>query len=283
MADLPTTIALREFDTNTIVPLANRVAGLYKQLLSTKANSLLSSVFIKAADPGATVTVKYYQTTGGTEDEGEKQELGNEHKVFTSADAGNTQTVLVTRIHNKPFVEVTVAGGLAEFAVYVTAVSTSASDIDSALHSEGDTIDLVSDRGLPNVCYDEDAGVWRFIRCTTEGIKVSGTFRNEIDDREFGSATVAYGTTANLITYTPTADTFAERILVGGDGSGEFTVTIGTTTWSILRNSWNDRTVVLQLGKKLTTSDTIIIDVENVSPAQSGSCDYEAFIYRSSL
>lgn len=282
MADEPT-IALREFDTNTIIPLANRAPGFTTQLLSTKANSLLSSVFLKSADAGATVTVKYYQTTGGTTDEGEKQELGNTHKVLTVADVGATNTVLISRIHNKPFVEVTVTGGLAEFSVYVTAVTTSASDIDSALHNEGDAIDLVSDRGLPNVCYDEDAGVWRFIRCTSEGIKVSGTFRNEIDDREFGTATVAWGTSANLITYTPTADTFAERIVVGGDGSGEFTVTIGTTTWSILRNAWNERQIILPFGKKLTTSDTIKIDVENVTPAQSGSCLYEAFIYRSSL
>lgn len=170
MADSP--ISLREFDTDTLSPLGVRGAGTDKILLKISGNSILSSVFIKSISVGATLDVKYYQTTGATEDDGEKQAL-NSHAQFTPADNGITNTILVTRVHNKPFLEVTVTGGTAEYAIYATVLSEAASDIDSALKKDGQVADLSDDKGLPIMCYDETDNEYHFIRCEDGVIPVS--------------------------------------------------------------------------------------------------------------
>jgi hypothetical protein len=269
--------------TEAIFKLEARTADTTTQLISMDGNSILSSVFVKAADAGTTVEVKYFQTTSGTlEEDSERQDL-LAHRVLGAADAGDTDTILVTRIHNKPAVEVIVTGpGSITFGIYTSVRSETASDLDSALQLDDDVADLLVDKGIPMVCLDEATGKWKMVRCEDGALSVTGTLTSdEVKEREFGTATVAYGATATLITYTPTADIRLQRIKVGGDGTGDFTVKINTVIWAVLRNSWNDRQIQLPLGgKELSTSDTITIEVENTTPAQSGSCRYEAFIYR---
>lgn len=270
--------------TEAIFKLEARTADVITQLISMDGNSILSSVFVKAADAGTTVEVKYFQTTSGTlEEDAERQDLLS-HRVLGAADAGVTDTILVTRIHNKPAVEVTIVGpGSITFGIYTSVRSETASDLDSALKLDDEVADLLADKGIPMVCLDEATGKWKMVRCEDGALSVTGTLTSdEVKEREFGSATVAYAATTTLITYSPTgSDVRLQRIKVGGDGTGDFTVKINGVTWAILRNSWNDRQIQLPLGgKELATSDTITIEVENTTPAQSGSCTYEAFIYR---
>ncbi len=282
---------LRTEDTDVLFGLAARSAGSTIQLIASNGNSILSSLFVKDADPGTTVEVKYFQTSSGTlEEDGERQDLVA-HPVKGLADAGETNTILVTRLHNKPACEIIITGpGTITFGVYVSIRSETASDLDSALKLDDETADLIADKGIPMVCLNEDGptDVWKMVRCSDAGILVdvvSGTIdisgvTNEVDEREFGTASVVFGASSNLISFTPGADLRVHRIMVGGDGAGEFTVKIGSDTWAILRNAWNDRQVQLAMnGKKILTSDTITIDVENITPAQAGTCTFEAFIY----
>jgi len=279
---------LRTEDTDVLFPLAARSAGSTIQLIASNGNSCLSSLFVKTADPGTTVEVKYFQTTSGTfEEDSERQELVA-HPVKGLADAGETTSILVTRLHNKPACEIIITGpGTITFGVYVSIRSETASDLDSALKLDDEVADLVSDKGIPMVCLDETGptDVWKMVRCEDGSILVKGTFTgvtNEVDEREFGTDDVLFGASSNLITYSPSgANARIHRIMVGGDGAGEFTVKIGSDTWAVLRNAWNDRQVQLPLhGKKLLTTDTITIDVENITPAKAGTCTFEAFIYR---
>lgn len=165
---------LRTEDTNSIFTLATRAAGTTIQLLGSNGNSLVSSVFIKAADAGTTVKVNYFQTTTGTfVDDAERLDLTS-HPLLGIADVGDTNQILATRVHNKPACEVIVSGpGTITFGVYVSVRSETASDLDSALQLDGATLDLVADKGILSMCYDEDLGQAFFIRCKEGKIQTS--------------------------------------------------------------------------------------------------------------
>ena len=138
------------------------------------------------------------------------------------------------------------------------------------------------DKGLPGMCLDEDTNTLNFLRCgPTGGLLIEGTVAlTPITKREYGSALVADTLTSTLISYSPSSAEKIIRVLVGGDGYGEFTVKINTVVWATLRNSWNDRTVSLNLdSKSLSDSDTITVEAKNVSIEGGGSCTYEAFVY----
>lgn len=107
------------YESTDIVPLKSRAPGTYKELLEIRGNSLLSTVFIKSIDAGATLKVNYYYFTTG-KDDGERKDL-NGHALLNSASTTPNQ-IVVTRIHNRVFVECVVTGGNAEFSVYTTVV-----------------------------------------------------------------------------------------------------------------------------------------------------------------
>lgn len=173
MADFPTR-SLQNDETDDLIPLSNRVAGSDSVLVRLRANSILSSVFVKSADPGASLTVVWTQTTSGTfEEDGEQQLLESEHTTFTIADIGNTQTRLITRIHHKPVVTWTLTGGAMEFGVMGSARAEAASDIDSALQLDASDVDIAEDKGIPTMCYDEDQGKFFFLRCVDGNLQFS--------------------------------------------------------------------------------------------------------------
>lgn len=174
---IPTNVTLREYDTNTLLKLESRGASTYQAKMSTKTNSLLSSVFVKSIDAAATLAVNYYDTTTGTEADNERYDLAN-HELVTVADAGKTKRLTVTRIHNKPIVEAIVTGGNVEFGLYVTGVSSFASDLDAALVKDGQVADLANDKGMPFVCLKDD-GTFQMVECTSDGLKVDGVFSEE--------------------------------------------------------------------------------------------------------
>lgn len=154
-------IRLTQFETRDIFPIESRAPGTYEQPLLIEGNSLLSSVFVRSVDVGASVTVKYFDTTTGLVGE-ERFDL-NEHPAVSTA--GDTSRTIITSIHNKPIMEATVSGGNVEFGVYVTVVSTFASDLDSALKLDNEVADLSVDKAIPMACYDEDKGRFFILRC----------------------------------------------------------------------------------------------------------------------
>lgn len=200
MAD-QTVISLRPFDTQLVFGLSNKSPGLYRRDFTTTGNSLLSSVFIKTADPGATLSIRYYQTTGATEDDGEKQFLG-QHQLLDDTDAPSTHSVLVAKFHDKPFVECTVTGGNIDFSLYATLLTQNASDIDAALQLDGTVIDVDAVKGMPIMGYDPASGKVFFIR--TEGGVIPVSFSEAGDPVHLSSGVVVStpGTSQDLITST---------------------------------------------------------------------------------
>jgi hypothetical protein len=162
---------LNEFQTQILLPLEARGAGVITRELLIEGNSLLSSVFIAAADPGASVEVKYFDYTTGAIT-AERFDLES-HRVLTTADVGDTNRITVARIHNKPVVEATVVGGSVTFGVYATVVSSFVTDLDQALQLDGATADVLVDKGMPFMCYDEDQNKFFFVRCVDGTIPVS--------------------------------------------------------------------------------------------------------------
>lgn len=155
-----------QYESKTIVALASYGPGVYDQKMAIAGNSLLSSVFVQSADIGASVLVQYYDSSLGS-DFGEEYFLNEHDPMSTSL---STTRILVSNLHDKPFVRCTVTGGNVTFGVYATVVVSSASDIDNALQRELDPVNLVLDKGIPIVVYDEVNSVWRFAR-GEEGIQ----------------------------------------------------------------------------------------------------------------
>lgn len=149
---------LNEYESDPVLPLAERAPGVYEQELLIRGNSILATVFVDGADPGATVKVQWWDATTG-KDLGEEFILG-EHDVLTS---GGVSRKTITRIHDKPTLRATVEGGNATFSVYVTVVSAFASDLDSSLKLDGELVKLLRDKGVPLVTWDTSDNTWRFL------------------------------------------------------------------------------------------------------------------------
>lgn len=165
-------ITLRTGETIAAVDLGSRSAGTYYQKLSIQGNSLLSTIFIESIDVGTSLNVSFHETTTG-EDAGEIVDLNN-YVTLTSAHNGESIKLLVTRIHNKPYIKYTITGaGQARFGLYVTVVNETASDIDSALVLDGQTADLTLDKGLQSVLYDADQNKFYFLRGSEGYLEVS--------------------------------------------------------------------------------------------------------------
>lgn len=125
---VPTIVNLDQFETRELFTLETRVPGTYLAKMMIRGNSLLSSVFIKAIDPGATLQVNYYDTSTGSDDLFERYDLQC-HPLLAGPNVGETSRILVTRIHNKPQTEIIVTGGNVEFGIYITVVSDFAQEL----------------------------------------------------------------------------------------------------------------------------------------------------------
>lgn len=172
MVGVSTTVFLGEFETKTLLEVEPRGPGTYPVKMMVRCNSLLSSIYIKAADAGATIKANYFDTTTGDEFTGERYDLSS-HLPYGPANAGETHRLLVTKIHNKPQLEVIVTGGNVEFGVYATAVSSSASDVDSALVSDGDTFAPETNKAIPMACLDVSTGLLNFVTCPLK-VEITG-------------------------------------------------------------------------------------------------------------
>lgn len=148
-------IILRESESTTLLSLGVYAPETYELLIQPNGNSLLSSLLVLELDPGASVTVNYWQTTSGNETE-ERTDLTGHDTVTATSTAANQ--VLVTRIHNKVYAEIIVVGGNAKFGLYGSVVSSFATDLEAALKKDEQPAELATDRGLPIVVLNTTTG-----------------------------------------------------------------------------------------------------------------------------
>lgn len=163
---LANVLQLKEFQSLEIVDYTTLGPDTYIRRIDAFGNSLLSSVFVKSMDPGATILVRYWDTSSG-EKQDERYDLATHIEItpdMLHPTYGFTHRITVSRIHNKPNCEIIITGGNVAFGVYGTIVSTSASDMDQALRSEGQDADFTRDKGLAPVLYDAAQNKWYFSR-----------------------------------------------------------------------------------------------------------------------
>ena len=165
-------LRLSLYETRAVVPLAVYPVGVFEQPLHIEGNSILSSVFFKAG-PGS-VKIDYYDTTTG-ESDGEEFALDS-HDLASIP--GTTDRILVTRVHNKPVLRVTVTGGSVQFGVYITVVASFASDLDSALVRDTQIANLVTDKAMVAGTYDSISGQFKFLRSINGRLLVDADFTN---------------------------------------------------------------------------------------------------------
>jgi len=170
---LPTVIILDEFQSSPYFRLEELGPGIYSQISEIRGNSILSSIFVESCDPGATLQVNYYDTTTGASS-GERYDLA-QHDLITDADVGGTFRILVGKIHRRVVAEVIITGGNIKFSVYATAVTSTASDIDSALIRDGEDYTDPEDQAMPVAYLDEATQQLFFVRGKDGAIRVTGT------------------------------------------------------------------------------------------------------------
>jgi hypothetical protein len=273
---------LGEFSSKDLFPLATRAEGVYELETSIQGNSLLSTVFVASADPGAFVRVSYWDATTGA-NEGEVFAL-NEHPDLSSG----SHRLTVTRIHDKPRVKVEVIGGNVRFGVYITVVSSFATDLDAALQYEGDVIDVDRDKGIPITAYETTTDEWSFLR-TNNGrlqIDVPGVLQVTQQTINFRR----YNETLALAPATPTIHVDftvpAGKRLFWSAGSGsadgwvKWNVDVDGVRWITKRNAFDAPDVQLSLGAPtiLVAGQRIIITVENIGDF-GNPCSVETFLF----
>lgn len=202
-------LRLSEYESKAIVPLATRAPGVYIQKLATAGNSLLSSVYVASLSGGASVLVEYFDYGVGS-DEGENYPLNTHDTVSTAL---TTDRKLISNIHDKPYVKCTVIGGSVRFGVYASVVFTSASDIDNALQRENEPVNLILDKGMPIMVYDEINGEWRFAR-GEDGIQ---------DVRVVGNVTIGEPGDPEFVDYQGLTTPGTQQVLIN------YTVPVGKT------------------------------------------------------
>ena len=199
MADLR--IKLKEFQTGTPFPLQSRVPDTYNRGLLVEGNSLISTVYVESMDPGATLTVNFWEYTTGS-DLGERREIKS-HPVIT-APGETPHLLIVAPFHNAPQVECVVANGNVNFSVMLTCVSSFASAQDNSLVLDGTTFDPNVNLGQPIVCLDETTNQLMFLRCRN-GVFPADPIYNGDPFNITGTDTLVAGTTQTLESFTVSA------------------------------------------------------------------------------
>jgi hypothetical protein len=277
---------LGEFDSTELLVLETRSSGVYTEETLIQGNSILSTVFVAWADPGAKVTVRYVDaTTGPGEAEGEVYELDT-HPEITSGPT--VSRVTVTRIHNKPRMIATVTGGNVRFSVFATVVSSFASDLDAALVKDEQIAQLDRDKSLPIAGIDHDTGMFQIVHVKDGRLFVD--IAGEIDATPIAATHRAYAKTLSLapgatithISYVvPTGKVFT---WLTGSGSAnsyvKWMAAIDGVPYLTKRNSWDDRDILLSVINpiKLIAGQTLTVTVTNESILLA-TCEVETFIY----
>lgn len=165
-------IRLGLYESKPVLPIRQLTAGTYVIPLFTEGNSLLSSVYVRSISGGGSVKVNYFDFGPGNNDlPGERYDLTS-HQLITTADT--TDRILVTKLHNKPHIEMIVTGTV-EFGIYVTVVASFASDLESNLKLHAQLADLLKDKGLPSMGYDSGDGKFYFLPLDNGALKITGS------------------------------------------------------------------------------------------------------------
>lgn len=223
---------LKEFESFRVLDIEARSAGtILPGEIHIQGNSILSSVFVTAIDPGMTLKINYFDTSSGTFDRDmERFELDGHDLIDDSITVPLTQRLTVTRIHNKPQIEVVITGaGTVTFGLYFTVVSSFATDLDAALIREGDTFVPTDTRAIPIACLDETAGTLHFLRCDGGSLSVSETLGDKNDFTFDGTSTP--GVEQDLVdeTLSATLRTFVRHVRVACRNHGNWKLLNDTT------------------------------------------------------
>lgn len=259
-------LQLREYQTNHLCLVDTRSPETYVRAMLTEGNSMLSSVFIESIDPGASLEVNYWDSSAGNPDV-ERYDLGS-HGLLG---ATGTYRRLITKIHNKPNIECIVRNGNVKFGVYVTVVSSFASDTDSSLILDGQSSQPAIDKGMIIAGLHEDSSTLQFFRISDNGLlvdiggSVSGLF-NVVSNRINGSALVDKDDTVTLFDQLISTETFLFECLVGGDGFGLFKFYVNSVDWGEIRNGYQEKQVKFNFGgKTLSNGDRVKVTAKNVN------------------
>jgi hypothetical protein len=114
-------------------------------------NSLLSTVFVQDLDPATTVKVNYYDFGPGDGTlAGERVDLEG-HTLITTAPISNRR--IISRLVNKPRLEIIVTGGQAVLGIHIGVVSDFPQEPELL---DGQIADFTSDKGSPLMILGSD-------------------------------------------------------------------------------------------------------------------------------
>lgn len=153
-------VQIKQFETTTLFQLRTVSPGKYRIPLMIEGNSILSSLLVTEVERGAAITVNYYQTTTGDDSSERTNLISHQPKTLGSDEA---ETIVVSKVHFKPVVEVIIENGNVTFGLMATMVTSFTSDLEQSLFSDGYRISGI-ERGIPLMSIDEASGQMKFIR-----------------------------------------------------------------------------------------------------------------------
>lgn len=217
------------------------VSTIFQPLL-IEGNSILSSVFVHAMDAGASLTVRYFETTTG-DVSNERSNLA-EHQVITpsmlNSTYGVTSKITVTTIHNKPNLEIIVQGGNVDFGIYATVVSSFAVNLEGSLVYDNQLATLAKDKAIAIAGIDP-SGKFQILNTANGNLVVDAhvVSTNSGTPLFFGGAatSVASGVESTILSYTvPNGNSLSiENITVSSDNVSSFKVLVDNNVVAIQR------------------------------------------------
>lgn len=202
---------LRLFESTDLFEFGDRGPDVYLLDLMTQGNSLLSTLFIKTIDPGATITVEYFDRGAGR-DQGEAFLVAT-HGPFVAADIPLSPPYLsnkqiVTRCHDKPFVRLTISGGNVACGLYITVVN----DFPfNANVRDAQDASLETDGGLPISVYDPTEGKFYFLRGDHGLLNFNATITEPAGNTRTGTQVVDQGEEPSFFWTVPALKTWKLR------------------------------------------------------------------------
>jgi len=163
-----TLFRLELYSSIHVFPMQTLGAGTHIQAVAPYGNAILSTIWVKAIDPGATIQVKWFDLGPGNGDfPGERIYLGT-HILISTADVSDR--IIVPRLHNKAFCEVTITGGNVTFGIYASSV---ADFPQTSPYLDGQVAALANDAGNANVIYDPSDGKFYLMRGSNGALNVT--------------------------------------------------------------------------------------------------------------